>query len=63
MISVQLDCDDMQCFASDYVDVYHHDVTSGAPLGGYVPDGWQLIQSDHDGIALSLCPKHAGAES
>lgn len=61
MISVQLDCDDMECFASEYVDVYADDVTfaGGAPLAEYVPEGWRIVKSDSDGIALSLCPKHA----
>lgn len=59
MISVQLDCEDMECFASEYVDVYANDLTGGAPLSGYVPEGWKIVQSDHDGAALSLCPKHA----
>lgn len=59
MIMVQLDCEDMECFASESVDVYEHDLAAGAPLSGYVPEGWKIVQSDFNGYALSLCPKHA----
>ncbi|MGU3650659.1 hypothetical protein [Mycolicibacterium sp. A43C] len=59
MISVQLDCEDMECSASEYVDVYARDLWDSAVLSGYVPEGWRIVESDQDGIALSLCPKHA----
>lgn len=58
MISVQLDCEDMECFANEYVDVYMNDFAAGARLDGYVPEGWQIIQADN-GLALALCPNHA----
>lgn len=61
MISVQLDCTDMECRRSEYVDVYERDLAAGAPLSGYVPEGWQIIRSDDDGLAVALCPRHAGS--
>lgn len=63
MIWVTLDCADMECFANDVVDVYEDDLIGPTPLKSYVPEGWQIIRSKHDGLAIALCPEHAQGTS
>ena len=61
MISVRLECTDMECHASEYVDVYENDLSAGAPLKGYVPEDWTIVKSDADGLAIALCSEHSAA--
>jgi hypothetical protein len=57
VISVRFDCEDMECHATEDVDVYHTHLSSA--LKEYVPEGWRVLRSDDDGLALTLCSRHA----